>query len=173
VSFFTHPRNGPALVPLQKEPMNQVYSTPQVADLLGVQSSTIRSTKSRKGDQFQSRVHFIKDGQETLWTDAGVELLRQILKLEAPAPALEGVATPGLNLNSLSDAIAWQVIEQALPQQVAATVQRILTTPTEEELPRLQAFLERLHLYMDLHAVRGVFQQFNQDVAQLRGASDQ
>ncbi|MGB3205306.1 MAG: DNA-binding protein, partial [Crinalium sp.] len=56
--------------------MSEIYTNDQVAEVLSVSASTIRSWKTRKSDQLVENVHwFLSDGQ-TLWTVKGLEVLR-------------------------------------------------------------------------------------------------
>jgi len=55
-----------------------LYTTAQVASDLGVSASTIRTWKARKAGMFLEGQDFISQDGQTLWTEAGVVLLRQI-----------------------------------------------------------------------------------------------
>ncbi|WP_017714733.1 hypothetical protein [Kamptonema formosum] len=68
--------------------MSQLYTTAQAAENLGVSASTLRTWKSRKADRFAEGEHFISQEGQTLWTEAGVSVLRQIQSQNAtPAVA--------------------------------------------------------------------------------------
>ncbi|WP_369797136.1 hypothetical protein, partial [Kamptonema formosum] len=49
-------------------------------------ASTLRTWKSRKADRFAEGEHFISQEGQTLWTEAGVSVLRQIQSQNATLP---------------------------------------------------------------------------------------
>jgi len=58
--------------------MADVYSTNQVAELLGVSGSTIRTWKQRKPDILLEGVHWINQDSGIFWTQAGLDELTGI-----------------------------------------------------------------------------------------------
>lgn len=68
---------------------SEIYTTAQVAELLGVSASTLRTWKSRRSDRFTEGEHFCSQDGQTFWTEAGVAVLRQIQSQNAtPAVAV-------------------------------------------------------------------------------------
>jgi len=126
--------------------MAQVFATAQVAELLSVSPNTIRTRKSRDSAKFSQGEHFVKRGNETLWTQAGVELLAETLGKEAPFPVVGSPIAPVLV--SAVDELAWAYLEQ-----------------------RLQRIFEKVGLLLDLTAVERAFQAVQSDVKQLEEAA--
>jgi len=57
---------------------NEVYTTAQAAELLGVPINTLRSWKSRKSDLLIEGTHWVSSDNQILWTQAGIEALQSI-----------------------------------------------------------------------------------------------
>ena len=57
--------------------MQQLYTNVEAASLLGIPDATIRSWLSRYPEAFQIGTHLIEEGKKKLWTEQGLELLRQ------------------------------------------------------------------------------------------------
>lgn len=81
---------------------DQIYSTAQAAELLGITDGTIRSRKSREKEQFAEGMHWVTQEGSTFWTYSGIlELAKgsqsekaQILLQEAGAIVPTGSSTP-------------------------------------------------------------------------------
>ncbi|WP_414572713.1 hypothetical protein [Nostoc sp. CCY 9925] len=117
----------------------QLYTTPEAAELTGIKEATIRSWLRRHPQVFQLDVHLVVDehGQK-LWTDAGIDLLRS----RAPKNALDNDANfdtdddaPDL-LESLLEDSAQQLARQywrLLPGRVLHRIKQMKDNPTPEE----------------------------------------
>ncbi len=149
--------------------MAQVFATAQVAELLSVSPDTIRTRKSRDSAKFSEGEHFVKRGNETLWTQAGVELLAETLGKEAPFPVVGSPIAPVLV--SAVDELAWAYLEQQLPAQIKNRAYQILQHPNAEDLQRLQNIFEQVGLLLDLKAVERAFQAVQSDVKRLEGTA--
>ncbi|MGA1284968.1 MAG: hypothetical protein ACO34J_13035, partial [Prochlorothrix sp.] len=131
----------------------QVYTTTQLAELLHSKPSTLRSYKQRHSDRFQEGESFVRDEQGSLlWTLQGATTLAQILDTPAAHHWLQTVApaaplpTPLATLDTLAEAVAWQLIQQQFHHRLGASLQQILYSPT----PAQQAYLDRLLLNLGL-----------------------
>lgn len=67
--------------------MSNVYTTAQVAELMGVSADTVRTWKKRNPDKLTEGSHWIKDVENNilLWTTQGVELLKRLGKFDEPS----------------------------------------------------------------------------------------
>lgn len=134
----------------------QVFSTKQASELSGVSEATIRSWKQR--GKF-SLSHCVKDGKETLWTEAGI---LEIQRLSGATVSDAVIATPNdadcnamVNdlLNPLADALATAWIQQQLPHAVRAAIMRLLTSTDESDRHRLQQIFESMGLVLTSNAL--------------------
>ncbi|AFZ15668.1 hypothetical protein Cri9333_4907 (plasmid) [Crinalium epipsammum PCC 9333] len=57
---------------------NEVLSTAQAAELLGVSAGTLRTWKSRKADLLVEGTHWINQDGSTFWTQAGLDVLQGV-----------------------------------------------------------------------------------------------
>jgi hypothetical protein len=57
---------------------NQIYSSAQAAELLGIPVATLRTWKARKKDQLQENLHWFRQDGRNFWTTQGLEALKQI-----------------------------------------------------------------------------------------------
>ncbi len=86
---------------------DQIYSTAQSAELLGISEGTLRSRKSREKAQLVEGIHWLIQDGSTLWTVAGLlevanrtdtpqakAVLQQAGTLVPTLPATPSVATP-------------------------------------------------------------------------------
>ena len=82
----------------------QLYTTPEASKTTGIPEGTIRSWLSRYPEAFQPDIHLAQQEGKKLWTEAGLELLRQ---RDAENKA-KGNAAPETAIDSIAktDAIA-------------------------------------------------------------------
>ncbi len=57
--------------------MQHLHTTAQAAELLGIPAATIRSWLSRFPEVFQESIHIVVHDGKKLWTETGIDLLRQ------------------------------------------------------------------------------------------------
>lgn len=57
--------------------MQQLHTTAQAAELLGIPAATIRSWLSRFPEVFRESIHIVVQDGKKLWTETGLDLLRQ------------------------------------------------------------------------------------------------
>ncbi|AFZ15740.1 hypothetical protein Cri9333_4985 (plasmid) [Crinalium epipsammum PCC 9333] len=58
---------------------NEVYTTAQAAEFLGISTNNLRVWKSRKSDQLIEGTHWVTgDNNQVFWTPIGLEVLQQI-----------------------------------------------------------------------------------------------
>ena len=58
---------------------NEVYTTAQAAETLGITANNLRVLKSRKADQLNEGTHWVTgDNNQILWTQAGIDVLQQL-----------------------------------------------------------------------------------------------
>lgn len=71
-----------------------IYTTEQISELLGVPTGTIRVWKSRKpkADQLIEGTHWFSDNGATMWTEAGLEVLRSFKSKKTVAPRATATA---------------------------------------------------------------------------------
>lgn len=87
--------------------LDQIYSTAQAAELLGISEGTVRSRKSRDKTQLIEGTHWLTQDGSTFWTVAGLleiaertdtpeakALLQQVALLVPTPPATPSAATP-------------------------------------------------------------------------------
>ncbi|PHJ56425.1 hypothetical protein VF14_25435 [Nostoc linckia z18] len=119
----------------------QVYTTPEAAELTGIKEATIRSWLRRHPEVFQMDVHLVMDehGQK-LWTEAGIEILRSrrtASKNAAGNDAESDAPDDAVNLlESLLETDA-QVLAleywRQLPGRVLRRIKQMKEQPTPEE----------------------------------------
>lgn len=149
----------------------QVYTTNQLAELLGSSPSTLRSQKQRNPDLFSEGEAFVRDEHGALlWTMPGAIAMAQLLNTEAschwlqslpsvtnlpPLPVDPRAATiePGLDevmhpLNAAAEAVAWQLVQQHFHQRVGESIQRILYQPN----PTQRDYFDRMMTHYGLSA---------------------
>ena len=143
--------------------MQQLYTSAEAARLLGISDGTIRSWLSRYPEVFIPDIHIVQQDNKKLWTEAGLDLLRQRaaenagatenaieIAANSDAPAQE-IATQHAASNdaSFSDAIVEgftdkisleiaATIAEKLPSRVLHHIQRMLLSPSHKELEILQ-----------------------------------
>lgn len=134
--------------------MSQVYSTSQASEVTGIPSGTIRSWLSRHQEIFLLGVHLIKDEHgRNLWTDAGIELLRQraannATETATPNDAFFDAGTDAISqeyLNLAADVRAKYILRE-LPMR---TLQRLreLISDSPEVRESLQSTIYQLTQY--------------------------
>lgn len=84
-----------------------VLTSAEVAEGYGISTSTLRGHKSNKTDELLEHQHWIKDGQSTLWTKAGVVQLGFHIQSER-----------GKEFRALAE----QLVLSAMEQQVSPTL---------------------------------------------------
>lgn len=132
---------------------NELLTTKQLAERLNVSDATIRTWNSRYSALIQEGTHFVKDGGRKFWTNAALQLFQGETQIETPvetesvSPALQPVA----------EAIAWEVIAAQLPGAVQASVNRILSNPTELDQERLLQILGQVGAGVSLARMAGIF----------------
>ncbi len=66
--------------------MSNVYSTAQVAELMGVSADTVRTWKKRNADKLTETTHWLKDESNALlWTEEGIQALTQLQNGSEPS----------------------------------------------------------------------------------------
>lgn len=133
--------------------MNQLFTTTELAAQMGVQPSTIRSWSSRYSEQIQEGTHFIKEGSRKLWTVAALQLFQNAT--ENATPEVSECVAPALQ--TVAEAIAWATLEAQLPGQVQASINRILTNPTDMDQQRLLTILSRVGSGVTLAKMSAIF----------------
>ncbi|MGB3205456.1 MAG: hypothetical protein WBB28_10740 [Crinalium sp.] len=74
--------------------MSNVYTTTQLAELMGVSGDTVRTWKKRNPDKLTEGSHWLKDQNNALmWTELGVQVLAQLQSGTEP-PEGSGVEPP-------------------------------------------------------------------------------
>jgi hypothetical protein len=71
-------------------PTNEVFSTAQAADRLGVTDSAIRNRKSRDPDGLQEGTHWITQDSKTFWTATGMQALASQIDTPQAKAILQG-----------------------------------------------------------------------------------
>ena len=134
--------------------MNQLYTTTQASEVTGIPSGTIRSWLSRHSEIFLLGVHLVKDEHgRNLWTDAGIELLKQ----RATNSAAETATPNDAFFDAGTDAIANQFLDLAadirarhilreLPLRTLARL-RELISDSPEVRDSLQSTIHQLTQY--------------------------
>jgi hypothetical protein len=145
--------------PLTSTP-DQVYSTAQAAELLGVSEGTLRSRKSRDKTQLIEGTHWLTQDSSTLWTVAGLleiaertdtpeakALLQQVAMLVPTSPAMPTVdpsATPSATspTETATDGVAIDVsflepLLEATGQSLALEFYRRLPTYVLKHIHRM------------------------------------
>jgi hypothetical protein len=123
---------------------NQIYSSAQAAELLGIPVSTLRTWKARKKDQLQENLHWFHQDGQTFWTTQGLETLKQIqpsvADMETKASGVSADETPDVAdplqryeslIEAVADAVSPQVvqrIDQAVMQRVKNAIAKPMTS---------------------------------------------
>jgi hypothetical protein len=137
--------------------MSEIYTNDQVAEVLSVSASTIRSWKTRKSDQLVENTHWFIQDNQTLWTVKGLEVLRLLQNTvavkvhvetdatdttatdttatdatESVAEGKEGVADPLQRYTGLVEAVANAItpgLLQRIDNAVTGRVKSAIATP--------------------------------------------
>jgi DNA-binding transcriptional MerR regulator len=157
--------------------MQQLYTTPEAAKLLGIPEGTIRSWLSRDVGVFEVDRHIIiQENGRKLWTEEGIKLLGS---RGATDKAAENATATDANSDPKSDAFISphdfleEVLENSstelalhffdqLPGRTLQRIQRMMQNPTSEEKEvvsnSFQAALAtgRLQLLQPLQQLRGL-----------------
>ncbi|OLP15614.1 hypothetical protein BST81_25410 [Leptolyngbya sp. 'hensonii'] len=162
--------------------MNDLLSTAEVADRLGVKPGTVRSWFHRYPELFQEGTHYVNDKGNKLWTGAGFNLFQvratQDVTQGATGSVAPSVADPiDQQLQPVADAIALAAIEQRLPGLVQGSIHRILNNPTDLDSQKLASMLDRLGqslglLQMSKALANGLSIAVAASVKQLEGIPD-
>ena len=152
----------------------QVYTTNQLAELLGSSPGSLRSQKQRNPDLFSEGEAFVRDEHGSLlWTMPGAIAMAQLLNTEASCHWLQSLpsVTNGTNLpplpvdpraatiepvlddvlhplNAAAEAVAWQLVQQHFHQRVGESIQRILYQPN----PNQRDYFDRMMTHYGLSA---------------------
>jgi DNA-binding transcriptional MerR regulator len=157
--------------------MQQLYTTPEAAKLLGIPEGTIRSWLSRDVGVFEVNRHIIiQENGRKLWTEEGINLLRS---RGATDKAAENATVDAASSDPKSDAFVSphdfleEVLESSstelalhffdqLPGRTLQRIHRMMQNPTTEEKEvvrnSVQAALAtgRLQLLEPLQQLRGL-----------------
>jgi DNA-binding transcriptional MerR regulator len=122
--------------------MSNVYSTAQVAELMGVSADTVRTWKKRNADKLTETTHWLKDESNALlWTEEGIQVLTQLQSGSEPSTGSTNDTatvqaepcfdTPLLSryeplLDMIANAVAPR-LQQQLDQKVIGKVQGFAT----------------------------------------------
>lgn len=120
--------------------------TSEVATRLGCNDSQIRNLKHRNKDRLIENLHWQKsnDGR-TLWTPQGVSVLASLINGDTvPSQVDTQPYQRHQTLQVWADQMALAAIEQQLPALIQASLNRILTDPTEQDALALAAMLDRI-----------------------------
>jgi hypothetical protein len=146
---------------------DQVYTTAQVAESLGISADTVRTYKKRNTDKLLETTHWLKDESNALlWTEKGIEVLTILQKgIEPPEgsnvepPQSSEVQTelepepldnPLLSryeplLDMMADAIAPE-LQQRLDNKIIGKVQSLNKKPEPLTATECVTILQRLGL---------------------------
>jgi len=118
--------------------MSNVYTTAQVAELIGISADTVRTWKKRNADKLLETTHWLKDESNALlWTEEGIQALTQLQNGSEPSQgsnndmatvqAEPSFDTPLLSryeplLETMADAVAPQ-LQQRLDSKIADRIQ--------------------------------------------------
>lgn len=117
-----------------------LYTTPEASKETGIPEGTIRSWLSRHPGVFEIGNHIIvEDSGRKLWTEAGLQLLRNRATENAAENAAETDAAMGIDddileplLQAGEERLAMKFF-QLLPERTLARIRRMLINPTQEE----------------------------------------
>ena len=122
--------------------MSTVYTTPQAAEVTGVNVKTLRSWLTRYPEVFRLDVHVVIDENgRKLWTEEGIERIRQHQSGESFSESSEDAELDAGEyydqlleplLEVATQQLAYKFLEK-LPQRVLLRVRQIVTNPTEED----------------------------------------
>lgn len=129
---------------------NWILSTRLVAEGYGVKPETIRSHKANHADEILPEQHFVMDGSQTYWTQAGVIRLGMFIKsdqaiafrnqaetylVQALKPTVEKFNTPSTLLDALVDDLA----DDILAQEIRDRLDQRLATKRQERAALVSA----------------------------------
>ncbi|MBW4667211.1 MAG: hypothetical protein KME60_07150 [Cyanomargarita calcarea GSE-NOS-MK-12-04C] len=131
---------------MAKQPESVLFTTPQVAEAIGVAEGTVRSWLSRY-TCFIENHHYIKEKNgRTLWLEAGVEFLKSRATEFAAPKVAESVAPGEEIIEPLLDATAQKLAYlyfRKLPQRTVERIQQMLHNPTQEDKEVLQQAMQQ------------------------------
>ncbi len=157
--------------------MQQLYTTPEAAKLLGIPEGTIRSWLSRDVGIFEIDKHLIiQENGRKVWTEEGIKLLGS---RSATTPATENATPIAANSDSKSDAFVSphdfleEVLDdsatqlalrfyQELPNRTLQRIQQMMQNPSKEERELVKTSVQtalamgRLQLLQPLQQLRGL-----------------
>lgn len=151
---------------------NAVITTAELAKRLGIQPGTLRNLKSKYRDRFIEGEHFVGTESGNLWTIAGEALIRELTGVtgasDSPVtgddrlndtPITESITGVSLDdlLQAPADAVAFHLIESRFPSLVHASLNRILTDPTDEDAQRLAEVFDRMSQNLGLLKISSAF----------------
>jgi len=119
--------------------MQNLYTIPEAAELVGIKETTIRSWLRRHPEVFQVDVHVAIEGNgRKLFTEAGIEILRNRASVSATDSDAETDAEPDAAdlLESLLDEDAQKLAREywrQLPGRVLHRIKLMRDNPTPED----------------------------------------